>query len=87
MGTLSRLLARGGGPRPRSNGSKSGPLRKIVATRFVSDTPYETLECGHEIIAKRDLMGFTNAVRRRWCDVAAGSARQGRERHERGRHP
>ena len=65
MGTLSRLLARGGGPRPRSNGSRAGPLRKIVSTEYKGDTPFETLECGHTIMAKRDLMGFTNAVRRR----------------------
>lgn len=65
MGSLSRLLARGGGPRPRSNGSHTGPLRKIVSTRYAGDVPFETLECGHEIMAKRDLMGFTNAARRR----------------------
>jgi hypothetical protein len=65
MGTLSRLLSSGGGPRPRSNGSRSGPLRKIVSTEFKGDAPYETLECGHTMIAKRDLMGFTNAYRRR----------------------
>ena len=65
MGTLSRLRAGGGGPRPRSNGARSGPLRKIVSTEYRGDTPFETLECGHTIMAKRDLMGFTNAARRR----------------------
>lgn len=65
MGSLSRQLLRGGGPCPRSNGSKSGPLRKIVSTDYRGGIPWETLECGHEIAAKRDLMGFTNAVRRR----------------------
>ena len=65
MGTLSRLRARGGGPRPRSNGSHTGPLRKIVSTEYKGDAPFETLECGHALMAKRDLMGFTNAVRRR----------------------
>lgn len=64
-GSLSRLLARGGGPRPRSNGAKTGPLRKIVSTEYKGDVPFETYECGHVAIAKRDLMGFTNATRRR----------------------
>jgi hypothetical protein len=65
MGSLSRLRARGGGPRPRSNGALTGPLRKIVSTEYKGDAPFETLECGHTIMAKRDLMGFTNAARRR----------------------
>jgi hypothetical protein len=65
MGTLSALRANGRGPRPRSNGSHTGPLRKILATEYKGVTPFETLECGHTIMAKRDLMGFTNAVRRR----------------------
>jgi hypothetical protein len=65
VGTLSRLLARGGGPRQRSNGSKSGPLRKILATEFKGETPFELLECGHTQMAKRDIAGFTNAYRRR----------------------
>lgn len=65
MGKLSELLRRGGGPRPRSNGSGGGPLRKIVSTEYKGCIPWETLECGHEAMAKRDLMGFTNATRRR----------------------
>lgn len=65
MGSLSNLLARGGGPRPRTNGARSGPLRKIVSVEYKGQTPYETLECGHTNMAKRDLMGFTNATRRR----------------------
>lgn len=65
MGTLSRLLARGGGPRPRSNGARTGPLRKVVSVEYRGDAPLETLECGHVAIAKRDLMGYTNAARRR----------------------
>lgn len=64
-GSLSRLRACGAGPRPRSNGSHTGPLRKIVSTCYTGGAPLETLECGHEIMAKRDLMGFTNAIRRR----------------------
>lgn len=75
MRLLSAILRRGGGPRPRSNGSKSGPLRKIVSTDYRGDIPYETLECGHEQAAKRDLMGFTNAVRRR-CHYCGRDARK-----------
>lgn len=76
MGSLSAILRRGGGPRPRSNGSKSGPPRKIVSTDYRGGIPWETLECGHEQAAKRDLMGFTNAVRRRchYCKREAGKA-------------
>lgn len=65
MGTLSALLRRGGGPRPRSNGSRSGPLRRIVETWYVNGVRMERYECGHEREAKRDLMGYTNAVKRR----------------------
>jgi hypothetical protein len=65
VGKLSQLRSQGRGPRPRSNGAHTGPLRKIVSTRYRGETPFETLECGHEIMAKRDLMGFTNAERRR----------------------
>lgn len=64
-GSLSQALKSGKGPRPRSNGAHTGPLRKIIATEYKGDTPFETLECGHTLMAKRDLMGFTNAVRRR----------------------
>jgi hypothetical protein len=66
MGTLRDRYARGGGPRPRTNGAGSGPLRKIVSegvNEWGGQT--ETLECGHIILRKHDLMGPTNAVRRR----------------------
>lgn len=65
MGSLSKLFAKGGGPRPRSNGSQSGPLRRIVEITYQGDVPWERLECGHEAPAKQDLMGYTNAARRR----------------------
>jgi hypothetical protein len=66
VGSLSQILRRGGGPRPRSNGVRTGPLRKIVAEGVNEHgVQTETLECGHTIRRKRDLMGFTNAVRRR----------------------
>lgn len=65
-GSLSRTIRRGGGPRPQSNGSDSGPLRRIVAEgENEHGVQTETLECGHTIRRKRDLIGFTNAVRRR----------------------
>lgn len=64
-GHLSNMRARGAGPRPRSNGSKSGPLRKIVGTCWVGGARMEALECGHLQMPKCDLMGETNAVRRR----------------------
>lgn len=76
MGHLSNMLAHGKGPRPRSNGSHRGPLRRIVATEYVGDIPRETLECGHVQTATRDLMGYTNAVRRRcWRCKAKGGPR------------
>lgn len=48
-----------------------GPLRKV--TRFYmkklggfkTEFPYELLECGHEIMQKRDIYGYTNAYSRR----------------------
>lgn len=64
-GQLSQVLRNGGGPRPRSNGAHTGPLRKVVSVQQTGGTPLETLECGHTILAKRDLMGVTNAFRRR----------------------
>lgn len=76
MGHLSNALAHGRGPRPRSNGARSGPLRKIVATWHVGAFRMERYECGHEREAKRDLMGYTNATRRRCgqCRVDRGNA-------------
>jgi hypothetical protein len=66
MGTLRDRYARCGGPRPRSNGANSGPLRKIIAEGVNGHGGQtETLECGHTIRRKHDLMGPTNALRRR----------------------
>lgn len=76
MGRLSQQRRQGRGPRPRSNGAKKGPLRKIVGRRHVvGDLWYEILECGHEQRPVRDLMGETNAVRRRCarCRKESGS--------------
>jgi hypothetical protein len=73
MGSLSNLFWNNRGPRPRSNGAKSGPLRRVVASWCVGKYVFERYECGHEREAKRDLMGYTNAVRRRCraCKLAA----------------
>ena len=66
MGTLRDRYARGGGPRPKSNGALAGPLRKIIAEGVNEHGGQtETLECGHTIRRKQDLMDPTNAVRRR----------------------
>ena len=66
MGTLRDRYARGGGPRPRSNGTQRGPLRKVVSEGVnAHGVETETLECGHVIRRKHDLMGPTNAYRRR----------------------
>jgi len=65
-GHLSNMRGQGRGPRPRSNGSDRGPLRKIVGSEYLpGGRTWETLECGHQQLARRDLMGETNAVRRR----------------------
>jgi len=64
-GQLSQVLRSGRGPQPRSNGAKTGPLRKVVFVEYKGGVPFETYECGHVAIAKRDLMGYTNAARRR----------------------
>ena len=49
--------------------SHSVPGRRInssiASTDVRAEIPWETPEWGHEIAAKRDLMGFTNAARRR----------------------
>jgi hypothetical protein len=74
MGRLShRMKVKGGGPRPKSNGADSGPLRKVVSEGVNEHgVQTETLECGHTIHRKKDLFGHTNAVRRRcrYCKKA-----------------
>lgn len=78
MGHLSNLFWNNRGPRPRSNGSDGGPLRLVVETWHVGDFRMERYECGHEAQAKRDLMGYTNAARRR-CRQCKIAARKGTE--------
>lgn len=43
------------------------PLRRVVGERYDQRTGriIETLECGHEVPRKQDIIGETNAVRRR----------------------
>jgi len=43
------------------------PLRKIVADRYepATDRVVEILECGHEVRRREDVIGETNAYRRR----------------------
>lgn len=79
MGILSDMRRRGRGPRPRSNGAKTGPLRRVVDSWYVDNRLFERYECGHEAEAKRDLMGYTNAARRRCRTCLAGQQR--RDRH------
>ena len=71
-GHLSRQRSSGGGP-GRSGGKgrqRTGPLRKIVNSG-VGVNPeyphsfYELLECGHLQLPVEDLIGRTNAERRR----------------------
>jgi hypothetical protein len=51
------------------NGSDRGPLRKVVGLRDVLFhgvmVERELLECGHLVRVRKDLVGRTNAARRR----------------------
>lgn len=56
--------------RKHGNGSDRGPLRKVVCVRTLRYTggvevQREELECGHLIPIRKDLVGHTNAARRR----------------------
>lgn len=67
MGISASRRAGGG---PGRNGGKgrqrTGPLRKIVDHEYMgADSWREILECGHRQYPVRDLIGETNAVRRR----------------------
>lgn len=66
MGTLSRQWKRGGRIAGRKQVNRA-PLRKIVDYK---ERPYplpalEVLECGHEVRPREDMIGPTNAARRR----------------------
>lgn len=74
MGHLSKMMHEGRGPRP-NRGSNKNPLRKIVDHRYLGDRRMERLECGHEQFAVCDLMGETNAVRRRCRECGKAQAR------------
>lgn len=47
------------------NGSDGGPLRKIVGICWVGGVRMECYECGHIAMPKSDIIGETNASRRR----------------------
>ena len=57
-----------------------GPLRKVLRLYmktekpFKTAFPYEILSCGHEIMQKRDIHGYTNASRRRCWKCRDGQA-------------
>jgi hypothetical protein len=68
MGWISKRHMQSGGSLngdPKNNGSDSGPLKKIVGTCRVGYATLEALECGHLQMPKSDMMGHTNASRRR----------------------
>ena len=75
MGTLSRQRAQGRGPRGGTYQGKA-PLRRIEDRWWPSSDPrdpgLERLECGHVITQKCDLIGPTNATRRRCWKCEAG---------------
>lgn len=79
-GSLSRQRSQGGGP-GRSGGKgrqRTGPLRKIVnsGTGINPAYPlsvYELLECGHLQLPVQDLIGPTNAYRRRCTKCKRGA--------------
>lgn len=60
--------------RPRSNGAHRGPLRRIVGGSYDGPTFVEVLECGHTQLPVRDLIGETNAARRRCRKCKRGAA-------------
>lgn len=71
-GHLSKLRSAGGGPGRRGGKGRQrkGPLRKIINSGIgvnpaYPDCFYELLECGHLQLPVEDLIGRTNAERRR----------------------
>lgn len=64
-------LTIGNGEKKKTLKELHGPLRKVVRfymkklEGFKTEFPYELLECGHEIMQKRDIYGYTNASSRR----------------------
>jgi hypothetical protein len=62
MGSLSNMRAHGRGPRGGQYKGRA-PLRRVVESH--ADNRLETLECGHTIHPPQDIIGPTNATRRR----------------------
>lgn len=53
---------------------QKAPLKKVVAYTYrelacgdgiIARIPIEILECGHEVVQKQDMYGYTNAYKRR----------------------
>lgn len=79
MGISAQRRAGGGPGRTGGKGNqRTGPLRRIVDHVYTAEWPnllQELLECGHTQLPVRDLIGETNAVRRRCrqCKLATGA--------------
>jgi hypothetical protein len=67
---------RHGNGRPHLIGRKNtNPLRKIVSTEFDQhDRRIEVLECGHKQPQRQDMIGPTNAYRRRCAPCGKGKS-------------
>jgi hypothetical protein len=60
-----RSRARSGGNAYSVSPARWAPLRKITDKRNYRNTVVEVLECGHEQRIREDMIGETNAYRRR----------------------
>lgn len=54
-----------GGAVGNGNNSEGRPLRKVIDICFVGGVRMEAYECGHICMPKSDIIGETNAARRR----------------------
>jgi hypothetical protein len=72
MGHLSRMRSQGK-VRGGSGGHGKGPLRLIVRSVQIGYGVFEVLECGHRQLPVRDLIGETNAKRRRCSKCKRGA--------------
>lgn len=65
MSNLVQSRARSGGNAFSISPTRWAPLRKIVGTDSYRSTTVEILECGHDQRVREDMIGETNAYRRR----------------------
>lgn len=68
--------------RKHGNGSDRGPLRKVVGTVYPPEYPgvrHELLECGHSQPPREDIIGETNAYRRRCWRCKRATTQKGGE--------